>query len=228
VKCPHCLENFHSDEDEQRIDLEDDDEYHFEILKNTCPACHRIILRLVTEKIIQRGRNALVISRTISDVQEQPIHPRTPARRKLGPEIPKEYVTEYMEALAVLPDSAKASAAISRRLLQRLLREVVRVKPTDLSKEIDEILEMNRLPSDVAEAIDAIRHVGNFGTHPIKSTNTGEVLPVEPGEAEWLLDVIEDLFDVLFVRPEIQKRRKATLEEKLKDAGKPPLKAPRS
>jgi hypothetical protein len=48
--------------------------------------------------------------------------------------------------------------------------------------------------------IDAIRNVGNFAAHPLKSTNTGLILDVEPSEAEWPLD------------------------KKLSEAGKPPMK----
>ena len=36
----------------------------------------------------------------------------------------------------------------------------------------------------------------NFAAHPIKSMHTGEVIEVEPGEAEWLLDTLED-FSIL-------------------------------
>jgi hypothetical protein len=40
-----------------------------------------------------------------------------------------------------------------------------------------------------------IRTVGNFAAHRIKSTNTGEVVDVEPGEAEHLLNALEELLD---------------------------------
>jgi hypothetical protein len=33
--------------------------------------------------------------------------------------------------------------------------------------------------------LDAIRTIGNFAAHPIKSTSSGEIVDVEPGEAEW-------------------------------------------
>jgi hypothetical protein len=46
----------------------------------------------------------------------------------------------------------------------------------------------------LASAVDAVRNVGNFAAHPIKSKSTGDVLDVEPGEAEWLLDALERLF----------------------------------
>lgn len=86
------------------------------------------------------------------------------------------------EACLVLPDSPKASAAISRRCLQAVLRDAAGVKPADLSREIDEA--MPHLPPYLADAIDAVRNVGNFAAHPVKSRSTGEVVDVEEGEAE--------------------------------------------
>ncbi len=62
--------------------------------------------------------------------------------------------------------------------------------------------------------------VGNFASHPIKSTNTGEIIDVEDGEADWLLETLESLFDFYFVKPkELQNKRQA-LNQKLTQAGK--------
>ena len=83
---------------------------------------------------------------------------------------------------------------------------------------------MGRLPSYLAEAIDAVRVTGNFAAHPIKSRSTGEIVDVEPGEADANLDVLEGLFDFYYVAPARQKARRDALNSKLGDAGKPPLK----
>jgi hypothetical protein len=80
------------------------------------------------------------------------------------------------------------------------------------------------LPSELADAIDAVRVIGNFAAHPIKSKSTGEIVPVEVGEAEWLLDVLEELFDFYFVRPAKLAAKRTVIDAKLIDAGKPPLK----
>ena len=120
---------------------------------------------------------------------------------------------DYKEACEVLPISAKASAALSRRCLQHLLRVKAGVKPGDLSNEIQQVLDSKALPSHLAEAIDAVRNIGNFGAHPIKSTSTGQVLPVEPGEAEWNLDTVEGLFDFYYVQPAILASKRAALNQ---------------
>jgi len=80
------------------------------------------------------------------------------------------------------------------------------------------------LPSELADAIDAVRVIGNFAAHPIKSKSTGEIVPVEVGEAEWLLDVLEELFAFYFVRPAKLAAKRTVIDAKLIDAGKPPLK----
>jgi hypothetical protein len=76
------------------------------------------------------------------------------------------------------------------------------------------------------ESLDAVRNIGNFAAHPIKSTASGEVIDVEPGEAEWNLDVLESLFDFYFVQPAALRKKQDALNAKLKEAGKPEMKRP--
>jgi hypothetical protein len=73
--------------------------------------------------------------------------------------------------------------------------------------------------------VDAVRNVGNFAAHPLKETQTGAILDVEPGEAEWLLDVLEGLFDFAFVQPAKAREARERLNEKLQTAGKPAMKS---
>jgi hypothetical protein len=150
------------------------------------------------------------------------LYPRVAARPSPPPEVPDPFAQDYREACLVLVDSPKASAALSRRCLQALLRENAGVQPSDLSREID--AAMPALPAYLADAIDAVRNVGNFAAHPVKSRSTGEVVDVEEGEAEWLLDVLEGLFSFFFVEPAALKEKRDALNAKLHDVGKPPLK----
>jgi hypothetical protein len=76
----------------------------------------------------------------------------------------------------------------------------------------------------LAGSIDAVRNIGNFAAHPMKSEHTGEILDVEPGEAEWNLEVLESLFDFYFVQPSVLKAKRAALDAKLSEARKPPMK----
>jgi hypothetical protein len=108
--------------------------------------------------------------------------------------------------------------------LQHLLRTAAGVKRSDLVKEIQEVLDGGQLPSWLAEDLDAVRNIGNFAAHPVKSTTTGTVVAVKPDEAEWALNVLESLFDFYFVGPAKAKAKRDALNAKLNDAGKPPMK----
>lgn len=55
-------------------------------------------------------------------------------------------------------------------------------------------------------------------------TAVGEIVQVELNEAEWTLDIIDALFDFYYVKPVQAAARRAALDAKLKQAGKPPMK----
>lgn len=217
MKCPHCLVSFFEDRKAFVIPLRDRAYKQFIIDYQDCPTCIRTIVRFSAHPA--EGN----FGPTAPMIAAQLVYPKTMSRAPLSEDVPDRYATDYREACAVLTDSPKASAALSRRCLQLLLREQG-VKPQDLSKEIDEVLASQSLPSHLSESIDAIRHIGNFGAHPIKSKSTGEIVEVEPGEAEWQIEVLEGLFDFYFVQPAITKRKRDALNKKLADAGKPELK----
>jgi hypothetical protein len=166
------------------------------------------------------------ILQMVEDATVQFVQPLAYSRSPLGPDVPDEFSADYKEACDVITISEKASAALSRRCLQHLLREKAGIKKGDLANEIQQILDSKRLPSHLADNLDAVRNVGNFSAHPMKSTNTGEILDVEPGEAEWLLEVLEGLYDFYFIEPAKSQRRRDALNKKLAEAGKPPLKTP--
>lgn len=213
MKCPHCLENFNAGWNEAL--LHNDNEYHFNITHCNCPGCDKKII-ILSKKSFE----------PYSAWQETLIYPKAISRTPLSADVPEKFAADYREACIVLADSPKASAALSRRCLQNILREKAGVKKADLSNEIQQILDSNSLSSFIAEDLDAVRNIGNFAAHSIKSTNTGEIIEVEVGEAEWNLDVLEELFDFYFVQPEIARKKREALNKKLADAGKPPMREP--
>ena len=108
-------------------------------------------------------------------------------------------------------------------VFQAVLRERGKTKSKDLFDQIDEVNTANAVPGYIAQDLHAVRTIGNIAAHSTKSKNTGEIVDVEPGEAEWNLDVLESMFDFYFVQPALSAKRKAELNKKLKDAGKPEL-----
>ena len=158
------------------------------------------------------------------DEETMMVYPKGPSRPPVPPEVPNGFAEDYREACLVITDSPKASAALSRRCLQNILREKAQVKvPNNLAQAIAEVVDDPGVPSDISASLDMVRNIGNFSAHPNKSTNTGEIVDVEPMEAEWCLETIEILFDFYFVRPaDIEKRRQA-VNSKLADIGKPQM-----
>jgi hypothetical protein len=144
--------------------------------------------------------------------------------RPVPSEVPEHIRGDYSEAALVLNLSPKASAALSRRCLQTILREAGGASQHDLSQQIDAVIP--NLPTYIAGSVDAIRNIGNFAAHPLKDTASNQILEVEPGEAEWNLEVLEMLFDFYYVLPAQADKRKAALDAKLASAGKPPMKQP--
>jgi hypothetical protein len=147
------------------------------------------------------------------------LFPKYPIKQ-LPNEVPDKFADDFREAFETLPISPKASAALSRRCLQSLIREKEGITEKTLFAEVDKLLKSNKLPKYLADDLDAIRIVGNFAAHPIKDTNTGEIVDVEPGEAEWTLKVLEDLLLFYFVEEARSAARRDALNKKLKDAGK--------
>jgi len=108
--------------------------------------------------------------------------------------------------------------------LQHILRDHFKLNRPSLAQEIDDFLKLKDVPSYLSGAVDAVRNIGNFAAHPLKDSNTGTIVDVEPGEAEWLLEVLESLFDFAFVQPARLANRKAALNQKLQSLGKTPMK----
>lgn len=216
MKCPHCTTSVHAAFNENVLGQETPRGvvgaiWHFASMN--CPECGELIVRLRREEhpTTQRPQIAFLA------------WPRN-ATRLVPQEVDDRLAQDFAEAAAVLSISPKASAALSRRVLQDVLREKAGVKHANLNDEIQEVIDSDRAPSWLSEDLDAVRVVGNFAAHPIKSTDTGQVVEVEPGEAGWLLDVLERAFDFYFVQPDKARRQREALNEKLTEAGKPELK----
>ena len=150
-----------------------------------------------------------------------PIRPKVPNRQPIPPEVPPEFTEDYREACLILAESPKASAALSRRCLQLILHEKAGVNENNLKREIDKVISTENLTAEIADSLHTLREIGNFAAHPQHHQGTGEIVPVEPGEAEWCLEVIEMLFDFYFVRPaDIEKRREAWEQKRIAAQGR--------
>lgn len=95
-----------------------------------------------------------------------------------------------MEACSILDASPKASATLSRRCLQGMIRDFWGVKAKNLVDEID--LIKGEISADEYRVLNGIRRLGNIGAHMEKDVNT--IVDIDPGEAQKLIKVLELLF----------------------------------
>jgi hypothetical protein len=215
MKCPHCDVGIHESFQKQQPFIIGHESWTASYQK--CPECTKTIVRLCARAAVPPGQFGKIV------IEEFLAYPKNISSRPLPAEVPDPYKKDFQEAAAVLPLSPKASAALSRRNLQAVLRDKGNTTSKDLFDQIEEVIKRGTLPSHIADGLHAVRNIGNFAAHEIKSKVTGAIQEVEPGEAEWNLDVLEFLFDFYFVETAKAQKRKDELNKKLVEAGKPPI-----
>lgn len=222
MKCPHCLVEFYEGQAWWSVGIGNDQTGAWLLNRYFCPSCRQFVFYLESgagPNVSQGGQNVRMQVTTSSLM----VWPKGVSRAPIPPDVPPEMARDYKEACSVLADSANASAALSRRCLQTILKEKLGATKKDLYDQIDEVIATGKLPGHIVEGLHAARNIGNIAAHSMKSTTTGAIVDVAPGEAEWNLEVVEMLFDFCFLQPAIAAKRKADLNEKLKAIGKPPI-----
>lgn len=141
MKCPHCLTAFHDKWDE--LPLVADKNYGWLVSHTTCPQCNRIVVRLLNGPAIQAGPAKQLVG--LNSVHNSLlVYPRGVSRSPCPNEVPTSIAEDYKEACLVIGDSPKASAALSRRCLQNVLRQAAKVKPGDLYDEIQAVIDSGK------------------------------------------------------------------------------------
>lgn len=138
------------------------------------------------------------------------------------------YLKDYRAACETLQASPEASACMSRRCLQNVLKDQGYLQK-DLALQIDALLRESdpkkALPISLHRCIDAVRGFGNFGAHTQRNIHSLEIIEVEPGEAEWCIEITEQLFEHYFERPQQIAAKIASANSKFGAAGKPQVKS---
>jgi len=143
-----------------------------------------------------------------------------PSRAKVFPEyVPATVLADYTEACLICDASPKASATLSRRCLQGIIRDFWKVTPGRLVDEIRQIKD--KVDPLTWDAIESVRKVGNIGAHMEKDINV--VVDVEPDEANLLIGLIEMLLREWYIATEVRKQTlsqlKAVAETKASEKG---------
>lgn len=128
--------------------------------------------------------------------------------------IPEPLRQDYFEACLIRDKSPKASATLSRRCLQGMIRDFCNISESRLIDEINKLrkaVDAGTAPTGVTpetvDAIDSVRSVGNIGAHMERDINI--IVEVDPDEAQILISLIELLFEEWYVARHIRSERLA-------------------
>ncbi len=212
MKCPHCAVTVHITWSTNYLQITPQISANYVAMAARCPSCKKDIIQIGDRDIHNNFSNWQIVI------------PPDLFREPVPSEVPLDIAEDYSQACRTLRLSSKASAALSRRCLQNMLNGRG-YRGKDLAKQIQSILDepdtSKAIPESLRITIDGIRNFGNFSAHPLTDLTTLQIVDVEPEEAEWCLEIIEDCFDHFYVKPAAAKARKAALDAKLLAVGKP-------
>lgn len=117
--------------------------------------------------------------------------------------VPKAIISDYEEACSILNLSPKASATLSRRCLQGMIRNFWGVKKGRLIDEIEGIKD--KVDPLTWKSIDGVRKIGNIGAHMEKDIDL--IVDVDPKEAGILIQLIEQLVEDWYVTKHEREKR---------------------
>lgn len=175
VRCPSFS---HQDES---IFIDEKSDSCLEVSFYQCPHCKEYT-------ILAKG-----IGSAIKDVNVA-IRPQSQAR-KYPDYIPLAIRSDYEEASAILYLSPKASATLSRRCLQGMIRDFFQISKSNLFEEINAIKD--KIPTEQWAVLDGVRRIGNIGAHMEKDINL--IVDIEPDEAQKLIKLIELLLQQWYI-----------------------------
>lgn len=123
-----------------------------------------------------------------------PVHPASNAQ--ILPEyVPSVLRNDYEEAYSIVHLSPKASATLSRRCLQGMIRDFFDISKSSLHDEINAIKDS--VSGDQKNVLHSLRKIGNVGAHLEKDVNL--IVDVTPEDAEKLLLVLEYFFNEWYI-----------------------------
>jgi hypothetical protein len=171
------------------------------------PECKKTTATIRQFNIVLNSTGSWVLQKQL---RRWNLMPRSQARQ-YPDYVPQAIREDYEEAHLILEDSPKASATLARRALQGIMRDFFSAKPGNLKDEIDAVEASGKMDAGLTRAVHAVRDVGNIGAHMEKDISV--IVPVDPGEADALLKLIEVLLDETYVaRQDREDRVNAVLQ----------------
>jgi hypothetical protein len=134
-------------------------------------------------------------------------------RPRLSEDVPLDYADDYHAACQIYFYSPESTAALSRRLLQRLLAAKAGASDGALVDQIRRAVLGPDMPAYLKQGLQMYSRLAGLDSEENKSLRPEALAGVEPGEAEWLLDVLQSMFDLYFVQPARLQRKQQSIEE---------------
>jgi hypothetical protein len=118
MTCPHCLTGIHFLPlgNSLTINEQANPQLLHVFQAAYCPSCHKVIV--IYKNLMTKTVNGV---HPDEEYNKAVIYPKNPKVKPLPPEVPPSYHEDFDEARLVLDLSPKSSAALSRRLLQRII-----------------------------------------------------------------------------------------------------------
>lgn len=216
IKCPYCFRDTPSfweplytldrnGNTKQGIEWKDNDSFNIEWMSCISDECDQVIVR------IRRTRH---IGSSEPIVEDWFAVPRKRSPRPIDPLVPDKFSKTYVRASLILEDAPDMSGVLSRRILQDLLETYAGRSEYKLEERIDKFIDDPAHPSNVKDNLHSLREIGNFGAHTKANKETGDIVDIGLGEAEWTLAVIDGLFDYFIIGPERNRSRREEWERK--------------
>jgi len=171
MKCPYCGMHFSDNWIVQEIARVHRTGWFYRTA--LCPECTQMTIELCPplRSDIMNQLDQLSVGEQHTTIQRlgqwRQVLPVGSNRGPVPPEVPKAIAADYVEACRVLPTSAKASAALSRRCLQTMLHNQG-YKDRDLAKEIEQLLNAGVLP--ITSKKQSMQSVTSATSRHIQST----------------------------------------------------------
>jgi hypothetical protein len=196
MECPHCHSEYTAAP--HTFALGEDQDGTWQISNVRCDVCDRLIVKVCKK-----------------DGDSYPAWPQSSTRPRLSADVPSEYADDYHVASQVYAYSEESAAALGRRTLQRLLASKANAGEGGLVDQIRRVVLGPEMPAYLKQGLQTYTRLAQLDSQPGKSLHPEALTKVEPGEAEWLLDVLQSLLDLYFVQPARLQRKQTGLEEKI-------------
>src|ERR1700733_13977149 len=138
--CPHCRIGVNINFSSQMIwaGMKDGQPVGWQTRTGPCPECQKVVIYLELG-IQSRVGNSTVIGQVIESRIAYPSGKNRPCPL----EVPADVARDFIQAVQVLPLSPQASAALTRRCLQHILKKYALAKKKDLADQIEEVILSN-------------------------------------------------------------------------------------